>query len=188
MLAKERMRRVERVVEAGETTERTRPLGLVYPKGVFSLSHVALPFPLTDSLYGLTPDLSENFGVNLGALAPRGERGTLIVSLDALLRMSSNPFFSYMAERIEERLPPLPTEKRAGVVYRRTPLVADATSSARRRSACCATAAFASLTGRRRPIQASLALGKSLTPDVRAPEVDAFTSRSPPQPYCRRRA
>ncbi len=101
---------VERVVEAGDTTERTRPLGLVYPKGVFSLSHVALPFPLTDSLYGLTPDLSENFGVNLGALAPRGERGTLIVSLDALLRMSSNPFFSYMAERIEERLPPLPTE------------------------------------------------------------------------------
>ncbi len=99
---------VERVVEAGETTERMRPLGLVYPKGVFSLSHVALPFPLTDSLYGLTPDLSENFGANLGALAPRGERGTLIVSLDALLRMSSNPFFSYMAERIEERLPPLP--------------------------------------------------------------------------------
>ena len=98
---------VERVVEAGDTTERTRPLALVYPKGVFSLSHVALPFPLTDSLYGLTPDLSENFGANLGALAPRGERGTLIVSLDALLRMSSNPFFSYMAERIEERLPPL---------------------------------------------------------------------------------
>ena len=99
---------VERVVEAGETTERTRPLGLVYPKGVFSLSHVALPFPLTDSLYGLTPDLSENFGANLGALAPRGERGTLIISLDVLLRMSSNPFFSYMAERIGERLPPPP--------------------------------------------------------------------------------
>jgi len=32
----------------------------------------------------------------------------VIVSLDALLRMSSNPFFSYMAGRIEERLPPLP--------------------------------------------------------------------------------
>ena len=37
-----------------------------------------------------------------GAVAPRGERGTLIVSLDALLRMSSNPFFPYMIERIEE--------------------------------------------------------------------------------------
>ena len=99
---------VERVVEAGVTAEQTRPLGLQYPKGVFSLSHVALPFPLSDSLYGLTPDLSEDFGVHLGSLAPRGERGTLIVSLDALLRMSSNPFFSYMAQRIEERLPVAP--------------------------------------------------------------------------------
>jgi hypothetical protein len=99
---------VERVVEAGVMAEQIRPLGLQYPKGVFSLSHVALPFPLSDSLYGLTPDLSEDFGVHLGSLAPRGERGTLIVSLDALLRMSSNPFFSYMAQRIEERLPDAP--------------------------------------------------------------------------------
>ncbi|MFA6205055.1 MAG: alpha/beta hydrolase, partial [Methylocystis sp.] len=99
---------VERVVEAGATAERTQALGLQYPKGVFSLSHVALPFPLGDSLYGLTPDETENFGVHLGSLAPRGERGTLIVSLDALLRMSSNPFFSYMAQRIEEHLPARP--------------------------------------------------------------------------------
>jgi len=34
-------------------------------------------------------DLSENFGANL-ARWPASERGTLIVSLDALLRMSSN--------------------------------------------------------------------------------------------------
>ena len=99
---------VERVVEAGATAEKTQALGLQYPKGVFSLSHVALPFPLSDSLYGLTPDETENFGVHLGSLAPRGERGTLIVSMDALLRMSSNPFFSYMAQRIEEHLPARP--------------------------------------------------------------------------------
>ena len=110
---------VERVIEAGSTTERTRALGLTYPKGVFSLSHVALPFPLTDSLYGLTPDFSEDFGINLGALAPRGERGTLIVSLDALLRMSSNPFFTYLAERIEERLPTTPATEAPELV--RTP-------------------------------------------------------------------
>jgi hypothetical protein len=30
---------------------------------------------------------------------------TLIVSLDALLRMSSNPFFPYMIARIEEGTP-----------------------------------------------------------------------------------
>lgn len=94
----------ERVTEAGADTEQTRALGLAYPPGVFSLSHVALPFPLTDSLYGLQPDQSEDFGLNLGAIAPRGERGTLIVSLDALLRMSSNPFFPYLVGRIEEGL------------------------------------------------------------------------------------
>ncbi len=90
----------ERVIETGQTEERLRRLRLSYPKGVFSLSHVALPFPVTDALYGLTPDKSEDFGVTLGAIAPRGERGTLIVSLDALLRMSSNPFFPYLIERI----------------------------------------------------------------------------------------
>jgi alpha-beta hydrolase superfamily lysophospholipase len=93
---------VERVTEADAVEEQSRALGLAYPPGVYSLSHVALPFPLSDSLYGMQPDPAENFGVNLGAVAPRGERGTLIVSLDALLRMSSNPFFPYMIERIEE--------------------------------------------------------------------------------------
>lgn len=99
---------VERVVEAGESGERVRPLGLDYPDEVFSLSHVALPFPVTDSLYGMEPDKSEDFGVHLGAMAVRGERGILIVSLDALIRMSSNPFFPYLLERIEEKIGPTP--------------------------------------------------------------------------------
>ncbi len=96
---------VANVVEAGTTVETSTPLGLVYPSDVFSLSHVALPFPLSDSLYGLRPDNSEEFfGVNLGGLAARGERGALIVSMDALLRMSSNPFFPYMLGRIDEEV------------------------------------------------------------------------------------
>jgi len=33
---------------------------------------------------------------------PRGERNVLIASLDALLRVSSNPFFAYMMERIDQ--------------------------------------------------------------------------------------
>ena len=93
---------MERVTAAGATTEQTRKLGLSYPLGVFSLSHVALPFPLSDSLYGMFPDPLEEYGVSLGAVAPRGERGTLIVSLDSLIRMSSTPFFPYMLERIEQ--------------------------------------------------------------------------------------
>jgi alpha-beta hydrolase superfamily lysophospholipase len=92
----------ERATPAGATEELSRPLGLAFPQGVFSLSHVALPFPLSDSLYGLQPDSDEDFGIHFGALSPRGERGTLIVSLDSLLRMSSNPFFPYMIARMEE--------------------------------------------------------------------------------------
>jgi hypothetical protein len=56
-----------------------------------------LPFP-----YGLTPDPSEDFGIHLGSIAPRGEGNVLIASLDSLLRASSNPFFPYMIERIDD--------------------------------------------------------------------------------------
>ena len=97
---------VERITEAGQVTDRTRPLGLFYPADVFSLSHVALPFPPGDALYGLQPDGSEDFGINLGAMAGRGEHGALLVSLDTLLRVSSNPFFPYLMERIEEGIVP----------------------------------------------------------------------------------
>ena len=95
---------VERVTEAGATTEQTRSLGLTYPADVFSLSHLALPFPMDDSLYGLEPGNPEEYGTNLGSIATRGERGTLIVSMDSLVRMSANPFFPYLMQRIEEGL------------------------------------------------------------------------------------
>ena len=96
---------VAQVTEAGSTTVQTRPLGLEFPLEVFSLSHLALPFPITDPLYGIRPDDSDDFGVNLGALAVRGERGGLIVSLDSLTRLSSNPFYDFMAERIAATIP-----------------------------------------------------------------------------------
>ncbi len=95
-------RMVEITTEAGATDERRRPIDAIYPSDVFSLSHLALPFPMSDPLYGMTPDDSEDFGVNLGAIAARGERGTLVVSIDSLVRTSSNPFFDYMIGRIDE--------------------------------------------------------------------------------------
>ncbi|MEI6224852.1 MAG: alpha/beta hydrolase [Deltaproteobacteria bacterium] len=97
---------VARVTEAGQTTSTVRPLGLSYPPDVFSLSHVALPFPPWDALYGMAPDGKEDYGIALGTMAGRGERGALIVSLDALLRVSSNPFFDYAMERIDEGIVP----------------------------------------------------------------------------------
>lgn len=95
---------MERTIPAGSSAEQTRALGLSYPREVFSLSHLALSFPLDDSLYGLNPGDNLEYGVNLGSMATRGERGTLIVSMDSLTRMTSNPFFPYMLERIEEGL------------------------------------------------------------------------------------
>jgi alpha-beta hydrolase superfamily lysophospholipase len=92
----------ERSIDAGDFNERRRLLGLGYPPGVYSLSHVALPFPMDDALYGMIPNETESFGPNLGALAPRGERNVLITSLDALLRVASNPFYRYLVERIED--------------------------------------------------------------------------------------
>ena len=92
---------VARTTRAGSTEETIVPLNLSYPRDVFSLSHLAIPFPLDDSLYGMHPDGREDYGVHLGAIAARGERGVLMVSMDSLLRMSSNPFFPYVRDRID---------------------------------------------------------------------------------------
>ena len=73
---------------------------------MFSLSHVALPFPADDPLYGYQPNGEENFGVALGSLAAHGEVGVLIVSLDTLARLTWNPFFPYMLARISEAIGP----------------------------------------------------------------------------------
>ena len=94
----------ERVIEAGADAEHSRPLALEFPPGVFSLSHIALPFPIDDGLYGLEPDPADDFGIRLGSIGLRGEQGALILGLDSLMRMSSNPFFPYQVERIEEAI------------------------------------------------------------------------------------
>jgi alpha-beta hydrolase superfamily lysophospholipase len=94
----------ERSTPAGAREEARRALGLAWPRGLFSLSHVALPFPVEDGLYGLAPAPDDDFGLQLGALAPRGESGVLVMSLDSLLRASSNPFFPYLRERLEGML------------------------------------------------------------------------------------
>ncbi|MDF0606503.1 alpha/beta hydrolase [Neisseriaceae bacterium TC5R-5] len=95
---------VERSIIPGTTLEVIRPLALSYPANIFSLSHIALPFPMDDPLYGVEPDpkTKDEFGVSLGTLTARGERGALILNMDTLSRISSNPFFPYMLQRISE--------------------------------------------------------------------------------------
>lgn len=99
---------VVRSIPAGQTLASTRPLGIPYPTELFSLSHVALPFPIDDALYGLNPNPNEDYGVTLGNLVARGERGALVMSLDTIFRVNSNPFFPYMLTRITENLLVMP--------------------------------------------------------------------------------
>jgi alpha-beta hydrolase superfamily lysophospholipase len=92
---------VERLIEAGASETRERPLDLAFPAGVYSLSHIALPFPEADSLYGLVPEPADQFGISLGSMATRGERNVLAVAGDELSRVTANPFFPYVIERLE---------------------------------------------------------------------------------------
>ena len=92
---------VERVVEAGAATASERPLDLAFPAGVFSLSHIALPFPPDDELYGYTAGPAGPRGIGHDAMASLGERNVLIVTDDAFERLSANPFFAYLIERLE---------------------------------------------------------------------------------------
>jgi alpha-beta hydrolase superfamily lysophospholipase len=93
---------LERTIAPGELQPVERPLGLDYPSGIFSLSHLAIPIPPDDPLYGTQPDPAtrDEFGLNLGALDARGERGALIVDQDFLTRLPSNPFFPYLLARV----------------------------------------------------------------------------------------
>jgi alpha-beta hydrolase superfamily lysophospholipase len=88
----------------GATQPVIRPLDVEYPQAFFSLSHVALPFPPEDSLYGTNP-ATENYGIHLGNQAMRGELGTLLSGADALVRTSCNPFFPYVTARLLEVIP-----------------------------------------------------------------------------------
>jgi alpha-beta hydrolase superfamily lysophospholipase len=85
--------------EAGNTEINTLKLDSAWPKAIHSLSHIALPFPKTDPLYGPISS-EENPGVNLGDSAVLGERGVLQIPASAMLRLRWNPFYSYFEQRV----------------------------------------------------------------------------------------
>jgi len=70
-----------------------------WPAGIYSLSHVALPFSPDDPLYG-GPAAGASPGIQLGNLVFRGERGVMQVSGTDMLRLRWNPFFDYQQSRI----------------------------------------------------------------------------------------
>jgi alpha-beta hydrolase superfamily lysophospholipase len=82
-----------------ETTEI--PLKTAWPKGLYSLSHIALPFPPGDPLYGRS-EAFKSPGVHLGSFSLRGERGLLQIPATDMLRLRWNPFYAFMENRLFE--------------------------------------------------------------------------------------
>ena len=90
----------ERSIAPGATAIDTRPVGLSWPRDVYSLSHVAIPFPLTDPVYGRDETAGMPPVIRLGLLSPRGERAVFSVPSDTLMRLTCNPFFEYQHGRL----------------------------------------------------------------------------------------
>lgn len=90
----------EKSVAPDATTFNVRALGLAWPRDVFSLSHVAIPFPLSDPVYGRDETVAPATTIRLGLLSPRGERAVFSVPADTLMRLTCNPFFTYVDDRL----------------------------------------------------------------------------------------
>jgi len=85
----------------GETSPTDSSIGsLSWPKDLYSLAHVALPFPAGDPLYGGYPEGESPSGLRLGNTALRGERGVLHISASDMLRLRWNPFYPYIEQRM----------------------------------------------------------------------------------------
>jgi alpha-beta hydrolase superfamily lysophospholipase len=88
---------VHRAVQDGSIMRE--PTGLKWPPGVYSLSHLAVPFPPDDAHYGAAKPKSLE-GIYLGHPQLLGERGLLAIPASGLMRLRFNPFFAYMEQRV----------------------------------------------------------------------------------------
>jgi pimeloyl-ACP methyl ester carboxylesterase len=78
---------------AGETAFSVNATDLVWPREVYSLSHIALPFPPDDPIYG-------EEGTAVGIHRPLGERDMLYLGAEYFQRLRHNPFYGYQETRI----------------------------------------------------------------------------------------
>jgi alpha-beta hydrolase superfamily lysophospholipase len=77
----------------------TEALNAAWPRGVISLSHVALPIPPDDPLYGQRTSPYADKILQLGQIDVQGERGLLKFPADWLLRLRYNPFYDFLESR-----------------------------------------------------------------------------------------
>lgn len=77
-----------------------KPLKIAWPDGVYSLSHIAVPFSPDDPIYGKNRELAPPNFLHINSFNLRGENGFLRVSPYRLSRQRYNPFFSYIEKRL----------------------------------------------------------------------------------------
>jgi alpha-beta hydrolase superfamily lysophospholipase len=97
---------IEQTTAPGSREMTARPLGLAWPPMVFSLTHIALPFPPSDAVFGTGAPGETTVGLRLGALEPRGERDLLLVPAEQFMRLSYNPFYPYVEARLRDWVAP----------------------------------------------------------------------------------
>jgi len=91
---------IARTKPAGAASAYTEDIELAWPADLFSLSHVAIPFPPDDPVYGSEPQAVTGAGISLGSITIRGERNLLQIPDNFFLRLRYNPFFAYLSDRM----------------------------------------------------------------------------------------
>ena len=91
---------IARTKAAGATAATDEDIELAWPGGLFSLSHVAVPFAPDDPVYGNDPEAGESM-ITLGSIFIRGERNLLQIPDNYFLRLRYNPFFGYLTTRVQ---------------------------------------------------------------------------------------
>jgi len=73
----------------------------LWPAGIVSLGHVALPFPPGDPVYGFIQGSGRNGIPSIGSWLLRGENGAVTIALGSLTRLRSNPFWAFIDGEID---------------------------------------------------------------------------------------
>ncbi|MCP4512808.1 MAG: hypothetical protein GY903_18750 [Fuerstiella sp.] len=84
----------------GKVTEQETDL--YWPNNVVSLSHIAVPIPPDDPIYGTQQNESNR--PSLGSLSVRAEPSALLISDSMFVRCRNNPFYHFMEDRVVDWL------------------------------------------------------------------------------------
>ncbi|WP_419194324.1 alpha/beta hydrolase [Novipirellula herctigrandis] len=82
----------------GESWEE-QTTDMYWPESIVSLSHIAVPIPSDDRIYG-TSEATADTGLSLGSLTLRGEPSALLLSSSLFVRCRHNPFYRFMEDRV----------------------------------------------------------------------------------------